>query len=166
MNSPIIYPLEEVLQIKKRRVTEAEQEVARCQKKLDDEKKTLKQKEDERDEVQRHKEEKIAQFYAELDEGTTSDKIIQAKRYLETVQERLMEKQKAVDKQVEQVEEAKKNLEAAKELLAKRRKEVDKFNSHREDWMKEARRELEIVEGREQDELGSLIYLNRKLRGY
>jgi hypothetical protein len=29
---------------------------------------------------------------------------------------------------------------------------------HKKDWEKEKRRELEIIEGREQDELGSIIH--------
>ena len=52
--------------------------------------------------------------------------------------------------------------EAAKEELKKRRKEVDKLETHQKDWEKMMRLELEVIEQRELDELGSTMFLTRK----
>jgi hypothetical protein len=56
------------------------------------------------------------------------------------------------------VKAAEKVLEQAKLNLKQKRHEVDKLLMHKKDWEKEKKRELEIIEGREQDELGSLIH--------
>ncbi len=43
-----------------------------------------------------------------------------------------------------------------------RRLDVDKLESHRLDWAREMRKEQDIVDGREQDELGSVIFMTHK----
>lgn len=166
MDTPLVYPLEQVLGIKIKRVDEAERELKKRQEELEKEKEILKEKEAERDKVIQHKQDKLNQLREELDSGTTSDKVVQMKHYLKVVDERIEEKKKKVEEQKQQVEIAKKNVKEAKELLAMRRKEVDKLETHREDWMKEAKKELEVIEGREQDELGSIAFNTRQRRGY
>ena len=66
--------------------------------------------------------------------------------------------------QQDQVEIAEKALEEARETLRLRRLEVDKLETHRIDWEKEAQKELDLIEGREQDELGSTIYTTNQTR--
>ncbi|MCE5319281.1 MAG: hypothetical protein LLG04_18195 [Parachlamydia sp.] len=39
---------------------------------------------------------------------------------------------------------------------------MDKLQTHRKDWEKEMRKEEEIIEGREQDELGTIIFSARQ----
>jgi len=53
---------------------------------------------------------------------------------------------------------AEKNLQQARDHLQQKRQEVDKILTHQKDWEKEMRREQEIIEGREQDELGAIIH--------
>ena len=50
------------------------------------------------------------------------------------------------------------NLNQAKQDLHRKRQEVDKLLMHKKDWEKEKQRELELIEGREQDELGAMIH--------
>lgn len=157
----IVYPLEQVLGIKKRRVEEAEKVVTEKQKALQKEQDILKQKEEERDKVIKHQNDKLTQMRKAMDEGTTSDEIIQMKVYLKVVKERVAVEEKKVKEQEQQVKNAEKNLADAKEELRKRRQDVDKFEAHRTDWIKETRKELGIIEGREQDELGSIMFTTR-----
>ena len=65
---------------------------------------------------------------------------------------------KKVKEQEEQVKLAEKEVEAALEELRKKRLEVDKLKTHRVDWNKEMRKEQEIIDGREQDEMGTIIF--------
>jgi len=71
----IVYPLERVLDIKKKRVTEAEKVVAEKKKDLEREQEKLKQREAERDKVLNHRKDKLNQLREELDGGTTSTKV-------------------------------------------------------------------------------------------
>lgn len=158
------YPLAQVLQVKERHVTEAEKVVAEKQKALEKEKEILAQKEAERQKVRDHHKAKLDQLRHAMDTETTSTEIQQMKVYLKVVQERLVAEDKKVKEQQQQVDNAQKNLDQAKEDLRLKRQEVDKLNSHRKDWLKEVRKELEIKEGREQDELGSIIFTTHHSR--
>ncbi len=160
------YPLGKVLDIKKRRVTEAEKNVKLKEEALRKELQVLEEKKAERDKVKQHRDDKLRQLRYELDTGTTTDKIQQAKIYLKLCQEKLLIEEKKVAEQQEHVELAERNVEVAKRELNQRRLEVDKLLTHRKDWLKEKQKELDIEEGREEDEMGSLMYNLRKRRGY
>lgn len=162
----IVYPLERVLDIKKKRVTEAEKLVADKKRDLEKEEEKLKQREAERDKVLNHRKDKLNQLRDELDGGTTSTRILQMKAYLKVVEERLKVEEKKVADQKELVKIAEKNLEAAKEQLRLRRQEVDKLGTHRTDWMKEAKKEEQIAEEKEMDEIGQVLYTIRQRKKY
>lgn len=161
MATEIIYPLKQVLEVKQKRVDDAEKVVNEKLKALEKEQEILKQKEADRDKAKKHYEDKLKQMRKLMDEGTTSPKILQMKAYLKVAKERVTLEEKKVVDQKKQVETAEKNLEAAKATLKLKRLEVDKLQSHRVDWTKEMRKELDVIEGREQDELGSVMYTTR-----
>jgi flagellar biosynthesis chaperone FliJ len=154
-----VYPLKQVIEVKQRRVEEAEKVVKEKQQILEKEKEKLAQREAERDKVKNHHKDKLKQLRDTLDEGSTSPKIQQMKVYLKVVEEKLKVEEKKVKDQKDQVNIAEKNLEQARRDLQLRRQEVDKLLTHKKDWEKEMRKELEIIEAREQDELGSVMFL-------
>lgn len=160
----ISYPLEQVLEVKKRRVEEAEKVVQEKVKALDKEKEILAQRQAEKEKAVQHYNDKLKQLRKELDEGTTSDEVIQMKNYLKVVQERVATEDKKVKEQEKQVAAAEKNLEDAKTELKKRRHEVDKFNAHRKDWIAGRQKELQLAEEKEQDELGNTIFTTRQYK--
>ena len=155
------YPLAEVLEVKNRRVEVAELVVKEKKHLLEIEEEKLLQREAERDKVKKHYKTKMNQLRKELDEGTTSDKIIQIKIYLKVVQERLAAEEKKVKDQKVQVELAQKNLEIAKAQLKDREKERDKIITHRKEWTKETIKEMQVIETRAEDELGSIMFLTK-----
>jgi hypothetical protein len=155
------YPLLQVLDIKHRRVEQAEKVVKEKQKLLEIEKEKLKARELERDKVKSHLQAKFDQLRQELSHGTTSNKIDQIKVYIKVVQERLAIEEKKVKDQKGQVELAEKNVEIAKAQHKARMKEEDKIKTHREIWEKETLRELEIEETRVTDDIGSTMFLSR-----
>lgn len=156
-----IYPLEQVLDVKKKRVEDAEKEVRAKEVALEKEKEILAQKEAERDKVLHHRNEKLEQLRQTLDHETTSPKIQQMKAYLKIVKEKLVIEEKKVQQQKEQVEIAKTNLEVAKDVLRERRKEVDKLELHKKEWLKEALKEATVEEVREQDDMGTVTFLSQ-----
>lgn len=157
MDKPV-YPLKQIIEVKQKRVEDAEKVVKEKRVALEKEQQKLAEREAERDKVKAHQMDKLKQLRDTMDQGTTSPKIQQMKVYLKVVDEKLKAEEKRVKDQKEQVAIAEKNLEQAKLELQRKRQEVDKLLTHQKDWEKEKRKELEIIEGREQDELGSLIY--------
>lgn len=156
------YPLKQVLEVKIRRVEEAEKVVLEKRMALEKEQKKLKEREAERDKVLKHHDDKLKQLREEMDRSTTSPKIQQMKVYLKVVQEKVVIEEKKVTEQKGQVAAAEKNLEAAINDLRLKRQEVDKLETHKIDWEKQMSREEAIEEGKEQDELGSVMYLIHK----
>lgn len=153
-----VYPLKQVIEVKQRRVDEAEKVVKEKQAALEKEQDVLKQKEADRDKAKQHSAAKLKQMREEMDKGTTSPKIQQMRAYFKVTKERLTVEEKKVKDQKAQVETAEKNLDAAKANLKIKRQEVDKLLTHKKDWMKEMQKEQEIIEGREQDEIGSTLF--------
>ena len=164
MNTNIVYPLKQIIEVKQKRVDDAEKVVKEKQAALQAEQEKLRQREAEREKVKKHYQDKLNQLREILDSETTSPKILQMKVYIKIVDEKLKVEEKKVKDQQEQVNTAQKNLDQAKENLRIKRQEVDKLLNHKKDWEKEMRKELEIIEGREQDELGSMIYTTNKRR--
>jgi len=160
------YPLLQVLEIKKRRVTEAEKVVREKRELRDKEVEKLREAEAARDKVLNHRNEKLAQLRAEMDQDTNTVKIRQMKDYLDVVVERLEKEEKKVEEQQKQVDKAQQALDEAKEELRLKRLEVDKLNMHKDEWMAKRREELKIEEGKVMDEVGQITYqLQRQLRG-
>lgn len=165
MAQKAVYPLTDVIQVKKRRVEVAEAVLREKQEILAKEEKILQERKAARDKVKQHQIDKLAQMRNEMDHTTTTDKIEQMRAYLKVVKEKLAQEEKKVAEQQQQVDLAQKNVDAARLELQKKRLEVDKLETHREDWLKEWAKEQEILLGREQDELGSIIY-NIKSRSH
>lgn len=152
------YPLADVLQVKYKRVEAAEQVVKEKQELLAKEEKILEERKAARDKVKKHQADKLDQLRHELDQSTTTDKVQQMRAYLKVVKEKLATEEKRVSDQQQQVDIAQKNVDAAKIELQKKRVEVDKLETHKKDWLLEWRKEEEVILGREQDELGSVIF--------
>lgn len=157
----IQYPLEQVLDIKKRRVQDAEKKLKEALEALEREKEILKQKEKARDKVLKHRNDKLMQLREEMDlveQTTTSQKIQQMKDYLKVVDKKLEEEEKKVQEQGKKVEAAEEQVELARKELKQRRLEVDKLNNHKKDWLKMMHEELKLQEDRELDEIGNIMY--------
>ena len=156
------YPLEQLVKIKHKRFEQAQKTLEEKKEELRQQEEILKKKEAERDEVLKHKQDKLQQLRDELDTGTTSDKIQQMKIYLEVVDERLEKKQKKVDAQKKKVEEAEKAVEIARLDLIQKQKDVEKLKIHKKQWQNEVRFWEKKEEGKILDEVGSQRYVRYK----
>jgi len=166
MTAQIEYPLEQIIKVKQRRVENQEKVVQEKRVALQKEEEKLTQREAERDKAKKHQMDKLTQLRAEMDHGTTTDKIQQMKNYLNVAKEKVKIEEKKVKEQKDQVDLAKKALQVAIDELRIKRQEVDKLQVHKKDWTKEMRKELEIIEGREQDDIGSVVFaIQQRLRG-
>lgn len=154
----LIYPLKQVLEVKQKRVDDAEKVVKEKLEALEKEKTKLAEKEADRDKVKLHKQAKLQQLRDTLDHDTTSNKIQQMKNYLKVVDEKLYFEEKKVEEQKKQVTIAEENLEKARQELKIKRQEVDKLLMHKKQWEKEAKFEIQKKEEAELDELGSMMH--------
>lgn len=164
MTTPMTYPLKQVIEVKQKRVEDQEKVVKDRKQALENEKEKLKQREADRDKAKQHHIDKLTQLRYELDHGTTTDKIQQMKAYLKVTQEKVKIEEKKVKEQKDQVDLAEKALQVAINDLKIKRQEVDKLETHKKDWEKEMRKELEIIEVREQDELGQTIFASNQIK--
>lgn len=158
MAAGLTYPLEQIIKVKERRVEEQEKVVKLKEELLKKEKEKLAEREADRDKAKKHVAEKLFQLRSELDHGTTTDKIQQMKAYLNVAKEKLVIEEKKVKDQQVQVDQAQQALQKEIDLLKLKRQEVDKLKTHKKDWVALAKKELEIIEGREQDELGAITH--------
>jgi len=156
------YPLEQLAFIKKKKLDEAERILRDKREELLTEQKKLTKVEKARDEVKKHKLEKLQQLRDAMDEGERADKIEQGRHYLKLVEEKLIIEEKKVTAQKEQVKKAEEAVEAARQDMLKRQKEVEKFKEHKELWRKEMLKEIEKEEAKEADEIGSSRFTLRK----
>lgn len=158
----IVYPLEQIIKVKEKRVEDQEKVVQEKERLLEKEKQKLLEREADRDKAKDHLAHKLAQLRQEMDEGTTTDKIQQMKAYLNVAKEKLQVEEKKVVDQMAQVEQAKQALQKEVDLLKVKRQEVDKLKTHKKDWLKAALLEEEVIEARELDELGSTSFTSNK----
>ncbi|NGX28796.1 MAG: hypothetical protein K940chlam1_00983 [Candidatus Anoxychlamydiales bacterium] len=158
----INYPLEDLVRIKQKRFEQAIDLVEKKKALLKREQDILKKIEDERNQVFKHKEDKLKQLRDALDAGERTDKIRQKKDYLDVVKERLLEKEKKVKDQLKNVKEAEDELEKARENLREKQKDIEKLNIHRKEWEKEMKYFEAQKEQILQDEIGSVKYILKR----
>ncbi|MBI5274585.1 MAG: YscO family type III secretion system apparatus protein [Chlamydiales bacterium] len=156
------YPLEQLAEIKQKRLEEAEKELKHKKHLLDVEKQKLIKREEERDQVKAHKADKLQQMNDKFDEGITSDEIEIMRRYLKVVDEKLKGKEVKVLDQKKQVTLAEKAVEDAKKNLVKKQTEIEKIRMHKEEWTKEMKVLMEQEEEKVLDELGSVAFVRKK----
>ncbi len=157
------YPLEQLVEIKQKRVDDAEKLLVEKKELLAKEEKKLQACIDKVKATQKHYNEKLDDFYSSFEgEGTTSSKVNRIKDHLKATLEKLAEEKKAVEKQRAVRDEAQKAVDEAKALLDQRRIDLQKLTEHRKVWQKEDLKEKNRLAIIEHDELGSAIHSQRK----
>lgn len=159
-----LYPLEQVLEIKIRRVKEAEKVVQEKQKILEQEQEKYDRYYQAWKKVDEHHQDKLEQLREGLDQGIQPHEIDQTKKYLKSVKEKRLEEQRKMDRQKKQVELAEQRLEDAKALLKEKRLEVDKLEMHKEQWTHQEVLKMRKEEAKKLDEIGSVIYERHRMK--
>ena len=156
------YPLDQLAQIKQKRLEEAEKVLRDKKEALAREQEKMAQLEKKRDEVKTHYKAKLSQLREKLDEGTSSIKITQMKQYLKLVVEDLAVEEKKVAAQALVVETAEKQVEEARQELLQKQKDVEKLSQHHKEWKKEMHIIEERHEENEEGEMGSTMHHLKK----
>lgn len=156
------YPLHQLVLIKKRRLEEAEKVLKLKRQELIKEEEKLKKVEEERDKTLKHFEEKTDQLKQLQASLTSAEKIENQKRYIQTVQIELDEKQAKVKEQKLEVKKAEDAVETARLLMLKKQQEVEKLRLHEKSWKKEIRIEELRKEGIETDDIGTASFVKKQ----
>lgn len=156
------YPLEQLMLIKQRRLSEAEKKLQEKKQILEKELAKLKKLEEEAQLTHDHLQEKINQLEEELDQGTYSHKIDIANKYIKIVEEQLKQKKKKVLEQDKVVKTSTHNVELARQEMLKKQQDVEKLNLHQAEWKKDVMKEMEYQEAVEGDEVGSIKHSSLK----
>jgi flagellar biosynthesis chaperone FliJ len=162
MTNPLNYPLEQLMTIKKNRFDQAVKTLEEKKAILEKAYEILYDLTQERDEVLRHKTEKLTQLRQALDEGLPTNKLQQMKVYLQVVDEQLAAKNKKVATQQQQVDLAQKQVDLATDDLFQKKRDLEKMELHKKEWEKEVHHWTERKEAVEHDELGSATFQIRK----
>jgi flagellar biosynthesis chaperone FliJ len=159
--NPLTYPLEQLMTIKKNRFDQAVKLLEEKKKLLEQAHARLHAAMQERDEVSKHKTDKIDQMRQALDAGVSSTKIQQMKVYVKVVQEQLDTKEKVVIQKQQEVNTAQQQVDLATQELFQRKKDLEKLEIHKAEWEKQVRVWTERKEGLEGDELGSAAFARK-----
>lgn len=150
------YPLAELVQIKQKRLEEAEKVLKEKRLALAREEEKMAKVQAERNKVKGHQEAKLEQLRKEMDAGAPSLKIQQMKQYLKLVMENLKQQDAKVKEQKKQVDAAIAQVEAARLEYLQRQTDIEKLALHHKEWDKEISKEILRKEIIEEDELGSV----------
>jgi len=157
------YPLEQLVEIKQKRVDDAEKLLIEKKELLKKEEEKLKKCQEKVKKTQKHYDEKLDDFYDSFEgDGTTSTKVNRLKDHLKATLEKLAEEKKAVEKQKSIRNEAQEAVNEAKAILDQRRIDLQKITEHRASWTQEELKEKKRLDIIEHDELGSAIHSQRQ----
>ncbi len=162
MTSPLNYPLEQLMTIKKTRFDQAVKTLEEKKAILEKAYEKLYDLTQEKNRVLEHKTAKLTQLREALDTSMASDKIQQMKLYLKTVDEDLALKQRKVDDQQKVVDTAQKQVDLATDDLFQKKKDLEKLEIHKREWEKEVRYWTEQKEAIEHDDQSSSAHTVRK----
>ncbi len=156
------YPLQQLMEIKLRRLEEAERELTKRKEELEEEEKKLEAAKKALQEVLDHKAEKMEQMRAEMDKGTTTDKIEQMKKYLDTVEDKRKVKDDAMKKQQLEVEKAETAVEEARQNVFRKQADVEKLKMHRKEWDAEQLYLEKQEDAKQTEETGTAMHVRKK----
>ena len=153
------YPLKEIIEIKKRRLEEAEKILRQKQDALVEAEKNLTEKKKLLNASEKVKLEMIEKHYKKIENGTTADVMERHNHYIqEVINVKIAEEKKKVEAQKKVVQEAHVALDKARAERLEKHKDLEKIHTHEKEWSKEAKKELEIFEAIVEDEIGTIIH--------
>lgn len=162
---PQAYPLGQILDVKIKRLEEAEKIATQKREALDKENKKLQEAEAKRDEVKDHYQDKLRQVRLALDEGSANtQEITQMRDYMKIVKEKLLKEEGLVIEQKKKVDAAESDLKEALKVVKTRRTEVDKIKTHKDEWTVEATKQQVKAEEKLLDEVGTTMFYGRKAK--
>src|SRR5689334_22346083 len=157
------YRLTALLNIRQRAEEEAKEAFANAMNALANEKKLLKELEEELQRMIEDRKRRRSEYAQKLASGEmkVTDQS-SAYRFIERLKEREAEQQTRIDAQRESVREAEKGLKRAQDALIVATQDLKALEKHKEKWAAEVKKEREMREEDMMDEIGQTIFNSNK----
>ncbi len=158
------YRLQPVLDSKEKKKKDAEKALAETRTELERQKKILQEREEEVVKAIKRKDDYSADLMKKMDSGLESGKITDGKAYLEVLKRSIEIARKKADDQKKVVQQWEEKVEAALVKVMEATKEMKVIEKHKGNWVEAAKKEIEIKEEKEQDEVAQNIYEQSRRR--
>lgn len=157
------YRLQPVLDKRQKIKEEAEKALGTAQKALDAEKKKEEECIQAVEQAKRTKEEfKVEMNQKMLKENLEVSKITMLKNYLKSLDYAIVQAQEKLQEQKLRVQKAENVVEEKRAELIEATTEFQAIEKHKQKWIEGIKKEMEEAEQKEQEEIGNVLYLQRK----
>jgi flagellar export protein FliJ len=159
------YRLQLILDKRQKIKEDAEKNLAEAQKLLEDEKKLEKQKELEVEQAKQHKEDSKKELNKKMLEGLMDvAKVQNHKNFLKSLDFEIEKAKERLVAQQQKVKQAENFLEEKRVELINATTEFQAMEKHKEKWLEKVKKEIETAEANEQEEIGNVLFLARKMK--
>lgn len=159
------YRLQPVLNKREKAKQEAERVLGEAQKALALEKEKEAECERAIELAIQKKEDFKAEMNQKMMEGTLDvEKIKMHKNYLKSLDFEIEQARQRLEEQKVVVQQAEQVVEEKRMVLIDATKEFQAIEKHKENWIKQLKKEMEEAEQKEQEEIGNVLYVQRKQR--
>ena len=161
------YRLQALLEIRERAEEEAKEEFARATRRLREEEAELKVQEDELERMIEDRKRRREEYARKLASGEmkVTDQSA-AHRFIDRLKDREAEQRGKIDAQREVVHEAEKALKRAQDELIAATQDLKALLKHKENWETKLKKERQLKEENNLDEIAQTMYQQRIRRGY
>jgi flagellar export protein FliJ len=159
------YRLQLILDKRQKAKEDAEKALADAQKLLEDEKKLEKQKELEVEQAKQRKEDSKKELNQKMLEGQMDvGKVQNHKNFLKSLDFEIEKAKERLIAQQQKVKQAETFLEQKRVELINATTEYQAMEKHKEKWLEKVKKEIEAAEANEQEEIGNVLFLARKMK--
>ena len=152
------YRLQPVFDMKEKKKKDAEKALAETRKELLKQQKLLSDREQEWRNAIEKRQTYTAEFLAKMEKGMEQVRISQGKAYIEVLKQNIELAKKKVEEQKKVVHQWEKKVEAAVAKVMETTKDWKVIEKHKENWLETAKRESEMKEDKEQEEVAQSLY--------
>lgn len=147
------YILEDILKVRNFRKDIAEKEFTKAQRLVVEAEENVKRAESALEEYKVFIVKETDRLYKQvMNKKVKKDAVDGLNAAIKNLKNRLIDHEKAVDNEKENLEKAKQNVEEKRQVLMEANKNIEKLSAHKETWMKEAMRLEEEVADKELEE--------------
>jgi len=159
------YRLQIILDKRKKTKEDAEKLLAEAQKALEAERTKEEQCVQGVKDAKQRKEDAKVELNKKILEGELSiEKIRMGKDHLKSLDFEIIKAEEKLEQQRERVKEAEAFLEQRRSELIEKTKDFQAIEKHKEKWAQNLKKEIEAAEQNEQEEVGNVLFVQRKLR--
>jgi hypothetical protein len=163
---PPKYRLQIVLDKRQKAKEDAEKALGEAQKALEAEKEKEAQCVQAVEDAKQRKETAKAELNQKIFDGKLSvDKIRMGKDHLKSLDFEIEKAKQKLEEQRGRVKQAEAFLEQRRNELLEKTTEYQAIEKHKEKWAQNLKKEIENAEQNEQEEIGNVLYLARKIKG-